>query len=96
MYVTSFLSIPCLSILDIRNIGIADLRFGHLSDLIHGITENGLRYASGPVQWKHPIRYMYTTEIIKWENKNQTRYKKLLLTNITDSGFSCWAKEWNR
>ena len=36
-------------ILDKRNIGTTDLRSGHLSDLIHGITENGLRQASGPV-----------------------------------------------
>ena len=40
-------------ILDIRKIGIADLSFGHLSDLIQGIMENGLRHASGPVHAKH-------------------------------------------
>ena len=45
--------------LDKRNIGVADLSFEHLSDLIHGITENGLRHASGPVHAKHPIRYIY-------------------------------------
>ena len=37
---------------------ISDLRFGLLSDLIHVITENGLRHASGPVHAKHPIRYI--------------------------------------
>ena len=36
-------------ILDKRNIGVADLSFEHLSDLIHGITEYGLRPASGLV-----------------------------------------------
>ena len=44
-------------ILDIRSIRISDLSFGPLSDLIHGITENGLRHASGPVHAKHTIRY---------------------------------------
>ena len=52
--VTSFLSIPCL-----RDIGIADHSFGPLSDLTHGITENGLRHASGPVHAQHPIRYIH-------------------------------------
>ena len=32
-----------------KNIEILDLRYEHLSDLIHGITENGLMHASGPV-----------------------------------------------
>ena len=31
-----------------------------LSDLIHGITENGLRHASGPVHAQHPICYTNT------------------------------------
>ena len=33
----------------------------YISDLIHGITENGLRHASGLVHAKHPIRYIYVT-----------------------------------
>ena len=32
------------------------------SDLIHYITENGLRHASGPVHTKHPIPYIYTSK----------------------------------
>ena len=43
-------------ILDIRNIGTADLKFGQLSDLIHGLTENGLWQARGPVHANQPIR----------------------------------------
>ena len=41
-------------ILDIRSSRISDLSFGPLSDLIHGITENGLRHASGPVHTNNP------------------------------------------
>ena len=29
-------------------------------DLIHNLTENGLKHASGPVNAKHPIRYINT------------------------------------
>ena len=35
-----------------------DLSYEPLSDLIHGITENGFMHASGPVHAKHPIRYI--------------------------------------
>ena len=49
-------------ILDKRNIGVADHSFEHLSDLIHSITENGHRRASGPVHTQHPIRYINVTE----------------------------------
>ena len=48
-----------LLILDIRNIGISGLRNEHLSDLIHGLTENGLTHASGPIPLKLPsVTYM--------------------------------------
>ena len=43
---------------DKRNIGVADLSFGQLSDLIHGIRENRLRHASGPVHKNQYIRYI--------------------------------------
>ena len=51
-----------LKFLDIRSSRTSDLRFGLLSDLIHGITENGLRHASGPVHNKQPIRYINVME----------------------------------
>ena len=42
----------------------SDLSFGPLSDLIHDITENGLRHASGPVHAKHPFRYMHASRYL--------------------------------
>ena len=50
-------------ILDIRSIRISDLSYEPLSDLNHGITESGLRHASGPVNAKLPIRYLHTIHV---------------------------------
>ena len=51
-------------ILDIKDIGILGLRYEHLSHLIHGITENGLRHANGPVPTNLPsITFIYSNII---------------------------------
>ena len=55
-------------ILDVRNIGILDLSFGYLSDLIHGITENGLRHVSGPVHLTIPSVTCIYASVDIWVN----------------------------
>ena len=51
-------------ILDIKDIGILGLRYEHLSDLIHNITENGLRHSSGPVPSNLPS-ITFTSAIVR-------------------------------
>ena len=51
-----------------KNIGIPDLRYKHLSDLIHDITENGHRHASGPVPSNIPSVTYIGNLNTRWAN----------------------------
>ena len=71
-------------ILDIRSSRISDLSFGPLSDLINGITENGLRHTSGPVHAQHSIRYIGTINNSQLIQKDTQSSKLIMMCSFNN------------
>ena len=58
----------CIKFLDTRSSRISDFRLRLLSDLIHGITENGHRHASGPVEPRTSLTHIPLVSFLHYIN----------------------------